>query len=82
MLKFLIRVSFLFSGVGTVVAERNTVSSTLIYMSVDAVVADVHLAVCIPSLKMLVTIIKDLGWLLAPNKVFCLLCPEVNLVIH
>jgi hypothetical protein len=68
-------------SVCAIIDEGNLVSSTFINMPVDCVVANVHLSVWVPSMKILIACVNDLSSLLHPDELFSLLGPEAFLVL-
>ena len=74
-------VSLLDSGVSTVVEESRLVALASVDVSIDTVVADVHLSVGVPSVEILVGCVDDLGRLFGPNQIFCFLSPEALFVV-
>ena len=74
-------VSLLDSGVSTVVEESRLVALASIDVSIDTVVADVHLSVSVPSVEILVRCVDDLGRLFGPDQIFSFLSPEALFVV-
>ena len=74
-------VHFLNTSVRTIVVKSWLVAFTSIDMSINTVVANVHLTVRIPFVEVFVGGIDDLLWLLGPNQVFGFLGPKALFVI-
>lgn len=72
----------LLASVGTVEGECCRVSSSFINMTVNAVVANVHLPVYIPPFHVLVRFIKDFGRRLGPHQILSLLAPKIFFIFH
>lgn len=75
LLHFLVRVLLLHAGVDTVVDEAGAVAIALIDMSVNCIVADVHLAIFEPIVDVLVLLLDDTRELLGPHELVGLLGP-------
>ena len=81
VLQLLVSVELLLVSVGAVVDEGGLVASALVDVPVQAVIADVHLAISEPSVKILVAGIKHLGEGLGPDQFLGLFGPELLLVV-
>jgi len=81
-LKVTIGVQLPLSGVRTVISDCDLTSSSFYYVSVDGIVANVHLTIRVPSFQVFVGVVKYGLWELGPDDIFGLLSPEFFLVFN
>ena len=82
LLNLLVSVCLLNTCVSAVIGKGIVVTSTLVNVSIHSIVANVHLSIRIPLVKMLLGGIQGLGEWLGPHEILCLLGPEALLVLN